>query len=63
MTLSEWFWFNWVSVFNAEVEFLDFKASEISAAAAIAISFSGEAEAVHAEKALSSLIHVKQVSL
>ncbi|CAA7035966.1 unnamed protein product [Microthlaspi erraticum] len=43
-----------------EVEFLDFKASEISAAAAIALSFSGEAEAVHAEKALSSLIHVKQ---
>uniref|UniRef100_A0A1J3GZL1 Cyclin-D2-1 n=1 Tax=Noccaea caerulescens TaxID=107243 RepID=A0A1J3GZL1_NOCCA len=43
-----------------EVEFLDFKASEISAAVAIAISFSGEADAVHAEKALSSLIHVEQ---
>lgn len=46
---------------NAEVEFLDFKPSEIAAAAAIAIYFSGEAEAVHNEKALSRLIHVKQV--
>lgn len=50
-------------VLNAEIEFLDFKPSEIAAAAAIAMSFSVEAEMIHIEKALSNLIHVKQVSV
>lgn len=46
---------------NAAIEFLDFRPSEIAAAAAVSVSISGETECIDEEKALSSLIYVKQV--
>jgi cyclin D1/2/4 len=42
------------------IEFLDFRPSEIAAAAAVSVSISGETECIDEEKALSSLIYVKQ---
>ncbi|XP_010417008.1 PREDICTED: cyclin-D2-1-like isoform X2 [Camelina sativa] len=43
-----------------EIEFLDFRPSEIAAAAAVSVSISGETECIDDEKAMSKLIYVKQ---
>ncbi|EOA27394.1 hypothetical protein CARUB_v10023525mg [Capsella rubella] len=43
-----------------EIEFLDFRPSEIAAAAAVSVSISGETDCIDDEKAMSKLIHVKQ---
>ncbi|KAG7571753.1 Cyclin-like [Arabidopsis suecica] len=42
------------------IEFLDFRPSEIAAAAAVSVSISGETECIDDEKAMSNLLYVKQ---
>lgn len=47
---------------NAAIEFLEFRPSEIAAAAAVSVSISGETECIDDEKAMSNLLYVKQVN-
>ena len=46
---------------NAAIEFLDFRPSEVAAAAAMSASISGEIKCIDDDKTLSNLTYVKQV--